>query len=217
MELQQIKTALQSPQSQERLKAIASLREYPPENAVPLLLNCLNDQEFIIRSFVAMGLGYKRSPESYEGLLQLLKDPDANVRAEAANSLASYGKASVPQLMEMFQRDDHWLVRQSILAAMGTLNCPLELWQLCQWGINDPDPSVQEVSIESLVLLIGTNTEEKALNQLLSLITVESHRIRVQVAYSLHYFKHPLAQTALNQLKQDQDHRVVGAVLEGLL
>ena len=51
----------------------------------------LKDPEFLVRSFVAMGLGNKRSDESYAALLNLMQfDKDPNVRAEASNSLSKY-------------------------------------------------------------------------------------------------------------------------------
>ncbi len=68
--------------------------------AIPLLISKLSDPEFIIRSFVAMGLGRQQSPESFQALVELLDhDPDANVRAEAANSLFQYGEIAIPDLV----------------------------------------------------------------------------------------------------------------------
>lgn len=39
----------------------------------------------------------------------------------------------------------------------------------------------------------------------------------MRVAKALSVFDRPQAQEALSQLKQDEDHRVVGAVLESLI
>ncbi len=217
MELEQIKIALESPDSPERLKAIAFLRPYPSETVVPLLLSRIEDHEFIVRSFVAMGLGYKQAQGSYEGLLQLLNDKDPNVRSEAVNSLALHGKEAISCLMKTFQEDDHWLVRRSIIASMATLDCPTEFYQLCLWGLEDHDPIIQEAAIEGLGFLKETEQAEQALDVILSLIHHESWRIRVQIARTLRQFDHPRVQETLSQLKQDQDHRVVAAVLEGLL
>ncbi len=57
MELTQIKTYLNSPNPQNRMKAIVELKDYEPEVVVPLLKQKMYDKEFVIRSFVAMGLG----------------------------------------------------------------------------------------------------------------------------------------------------------------
>ncbi len=217
MELEQIKTALESPDSPDRLKAIALLRPYPPETVVPLLLSRIEDNEFIVRSFVAMGLGRKQAEGSYEGLLHLLQDKDPNVRSEAANSLALHGERAIACLMKTFQEDDHWLVRRSIIASMSYLNCPEQFWQLCLWGLEDSDSIIREAAIEGLGFLKSTDKSDEALDKILSLASDQSWRIRVQVVRTLRQFDHPRAQETLLQLKQDEDHRVVAAVLEGLL
>lgn len=218
MELQQLQAYLNSADSQNRLKALVELRKYDSDVAVPLLISKMQDQEFIIRSFVAMGLGRKQTADSYAALLELIQfDKDPNVRAEAANSLSFYGDSSIPHLVALFHNDQNWLVRKSIFAAMGELNAPKELYQLCLEGIKDKDPTIQETSVDGLTLLTKTTKREEALNQLLSLVDHKSWRVRARVAKSLSQFNTPEAERALNELKQDQDHRVVAAVLETLL
>lgn len=49
MELHQIEAYLDSPNSQERIKAIAELRYYTPEVVVPLLRRRMSDKEFMIK------------------------------------------------------------------------------------------------------------------------------------------------------------------------
>ena len=57
MDLQQIQIYLQSDNPQDRMKGITALRNHEPEDVVPLLKQRIHDQEFMVRSFVAMGLG----------------------------------------------------------------------------------------------------------------------------------------------------------------
>lgn len=218
MELEQLQTYLNSSDSQNRLKALVELRKYDPEVAVPLLISKMQDQEFIIRSFVATGLGKKQSAESYAALLELIEfDRDYNVRAEAANSLSFYGEPSIPHLVALFHKDQNWLVRKSIFAAMGDLNAPEELLEISLEGLKDKDLTIQETAVDGLTLLAKTAKSEDALNQLLSLVNHKSWRVRARVAIALSQFNTPEAEVALTQLKQDEDYRVVGAVLETLL
>ena len=176
------------------------------------------DKEFIIRSFVAMGFGYKQTEEAFEALVSLIEeDKDPNVRAEAANSLAKYGERSFPHLLNLFEKDSHWLVRQSILAALSETDCPEILLQLCRWGIAGDDLVVQQAAIANLQPLSGTPQEEDALEMLLSLAKTEVADLRAQAARVLKHFEHPAAKTALETLRHDQDYRVIGATLEGLL
>ncbi|MBE9169177.1 HEAT repeat domain-containing protein [Pleurocapsales cyanobacterium LEGE 06147] len=218
MELHQIEAYIDSPNPQDRMKAITELRYHLPSVVVPLLRRRMRDQEFIIRSFVAMGLGSKRTEEAFEALLDLIKyDSDPNVRAEAANSLAKYGQRSFPHLLQLFERDSHWLVRQSILAAMEGTNRPEIILQMCRWGVEGDDPVVRETAIATLGQLQGTPQEVDALTILLSLATSEAVAIRAQTARVLRHFDDPRAQAALMKLRQDSDYRVVGVTLEGLV
>lgn len=218
MEIREIETYLTSADSQKRLKALTELKDYDNAIAVPLLVSLLHDPEFIVRSFVAMGLGRKRNPESFAALLVLLKqDHDYNVRSEAANSLAKYGQIAVPYLLEMFRWDDHWLVRRSILAAMTQIPDPQALLSLCQCGLTGTDVSVQQVALESLAFLAGTSQHSEALYQLLAYVTHQQWEMRACVARALHPFDDAQAKAALNYLQKDHDHRVVAAALEGVI
>jgi HEAT repeat protein len=218
MDLNLIQEYLSNSDSQKRMKAITELRNYETDIVVPLLKEKINDKEFLVRSFVAMGLGKKRNAESFAALLQMMKlDRDPNVRAEAANSLSLFGTVSVPHLVLMFEQDDHWLVRRSILAALAEFDCLEELLEICICGLHGEDQTVREACIDCLARFANTPKQEEALAQLLALVTDEWWRTRMRVARALGKFNTTQAQEALNQLRQDEDHRVVGAVLESLI
>lgn len=218
MEMIEIKAFLKSPDSQQRLKAITALREYNTEIAVPLLKTRMQDSEFLVRSFVAMGLGKQRNSESFAALLKLAySDRDPNVRSEAANSLSLFGQEAVPNLVEIFQQDPHWLVRRSILAAFFDLNCPQEFLTICLTGLEGEDPTVREVCIDGLALLAHTEEQQAALSKLITLVEDNSWQMRARLARVLAKFSEPEAKAAFQRLKEDEDHRVVAAALESLL
>lgn len=218
MDLNEIKTYLDSPNPQNRIKAIVELRKHTPDDVVPLLKQRMYDQEFVIRSFVAMGLGYKRNEEGFQSLINIIEnDRDPNVKAEAANSLAKYGQESIPYLLDLFKNDSHWLIRQSIFAALEDVDSPEILYKLCSWGLQGEDLVVKMVSTAKLGKLSGTAYEEKAVNLLFELSTAEQVQIRIQVAKALGFFDHPQAEAALAELRHDSDYRVVGATLEKTL
>ncbi|NEP58219.1 MAG: HEAT repeat domain-containing protein [Symploca sp. SIO2G7] len=218
MDIHQIEVALNSPDSNDRLKALTELRNYNPEVAVPLLTSKLQDPEFVVRSFVAMGLGKKQTEASFSALLDLMKwDRDPNVRAEAANSLSLFGQMAASHLIQAFQQDEHWLLRRSILAALIDMECPEALFDVCICGLVDKDLTVKGAAIDGLGFLTGSVKHNDALQQLLALTDSEQWRIRWRVARALRRFDDSQARDALNRLKQDEDHRVVGAALESLL
>jgi HEAT repeat protein len=218
MDLHQIETDLKNPDFQYRIKAIAALKDYLPEIAVPILIQHIQDPEFLVRTFVARELGRQKTSESFAALLQIMRfDNTPNVRAEAANSLSLFGRVSASHLVETFFRDDHWLVRRSILAALVEMECPEEVLEVCGFGLEGNDAAVQEASVDGLGALVNSRQSEAALSQLLTLKNSAAEYIRVRVAYALKHFDAPEAKEALAQLRQDEDHRVVGAAMEDLL
>ncbi len=218
MDLQQIETDLQNPDFQYRTKAVSALREYPPEVAVPLLSKYLNDPEFLVRSFIARELGYQKTSEAFAALLQLLEfDNTPNVQAEAANSLSLFGRLAASHLVKSFVTNDHWLLRRSILAGMMDMDCPEELHEACSIGLAGDDLTVMADALGGLASLASSVYRSDALTQILSCKDHESSYIRIRVAYGLKQFDEPVAKEALALLRQDINHRVVGATMEDLL
>jgi HEAT repeat protein len=218
MEIDDIEAALTEPDFQYRLKAIAALKAYSPDIAVPLLIKHLKDEEILVRSFVARGLGKQQTAESFAALLQMMKfDLNPNVRAEAANSLSLFGNVAAPHLLQTFCQDDHWLLRRSILAALMDMNCPQELYEVCVVGLAGEDLTVRGNAIDGLASLVNTKYAELALENLLIQISAEARFIRQKLARALSEFSQPQAKAALQHLRQDSDYRVVAATLEDLL
>ncbi|MEA5465417.1 HEAT repeat domain-containing protein [Leptothoe sp. PORK10 BA2] len=218
MDLAEIKALLANSDSQQRRKGIIALRDYDTDVASPLLIARQEDPEFTVRSFVAMGLGHKRSDAGFAALLTMIDaDPDANVRAEACNSLSMYGDVAIPQLVSTFHTNDNWLIRRSILAAMIDLHSPEPMLDICLAAIQDKDMTVVNAGIDHLTTLVDTEQSAAALAAILPLKTAESWYTRMHVASALKRFDHPAAQAALIELRQDKHHKVIAAALEGLL
>jgi len=189
--------AIRSGDPSRAMPALASLRQLPAPEAIPLLLIGLQQTAFAIRSLCCAGLGFKRSEQGRQALVKVLKeDPDANVRAEAANALAYYGVVEAwPLLRQTFADDGHWLVRCSILAALAedpTMQ-PAWLLDLAELALADRDGTVRVGGAE----LLG---------RLLELPPVPPSAAAVA----------DLARERLRSLTKDPDHLVVAAALNGL-
>jgi HEAT repeat protein len=204
MDIHEIETSLNNPDFQYRLKAVAALKDYQPEIAVPLLKRKLDDPEFLVRSFVSRALGTQQTADSFAALLQIMKfDNTPNVRAEAANSLSLFGRCAASHLVLTFFQDDHWLVRRSILAVLVDMECESELFEVCMEALAGEDMTTQEATVDALGTLAGTNQEQAALSQLLMLANSEYERMRQHVASALQHFDDPQAKEILSQLRQD--------------
>lgn len=218
MDISEIKAILTDSDSQKRLKGIVALKEHDAGVASPLLLSIKDDPAFLVRSFVAMGLGRKRSTDGFDALLTMLnEDTDPNVQAEASNSLAMYGEAAIPHLVNAFHSHRHWLIRRSILAAMIDLESPAEMLEICRVALEDSDLTVINSGVDHLSTLASTHESDAALAAILPLRIAENWYTRMHVAYALKKFEQASAQEALTELRQDSHHKVVAAALEGLL
>ena len=171
------------------MPALVGLREVPLEQAVPLLLLGLEQSMFMVRSLSCAGLGVKQNEDGWQALMAAMQgDEDANVRAEAANSLVSHSlERAWPLLRDVFAADQQWLVRCSILSALAEQPAidPAWLLELASMAITDADGTVRVGGAEILARLV-----------------------REQGAAE--------ARVLLQQLQSDPDHRVVAAALNGL-
>lgn len=218
MKISEIQAALQSSDSQERLRGVTALRKCDSAVALPMLLSKVDDREFMVRSFVAMGLRQTQTAEAFAALLKMMQfDRDPNVRAEAANSLSMFGTEAISHLVEAFGRDDNWLVRRSIMAALYEMQCPDAVFEICAIALGGEDLPVQEVAIDGFGLLANTQKQEEALQQLLPLVSSDNWGIRLRVARALSKFDNPQARAAVSYLAKDPDRRVAGATLEASL
>ena len=175
------------------MPALTQLRFCEAEDAVPLLVLGTEQKPFLVRSLSCSGLGYKRTEQGWDVLTRLLgADEDPNVRAEAANALASYGvERSWPLLQAAFSADGAWLVRCSILSALAEQPEIKLTWllELAQMAIIDGDSTVRVSGAEILGRIVRDGIAQP--------IGAE-------------------ARALLQPLQQDVDHRVVAAALNGL-
>lgn len=175
------------------MPALTQLRFCEAEEAVPLLVLGTEQKPFLLRSLSCSGLGYKRSEQGWDVLTRLLgADDDPNVRAEAANALASYGvERSWPLLQAAFLADGAWLVRCSILSALAEQPEIKLIWllELAQEAITDGDGTVRVSGAEILGRIVRDGINKPIGGQ---------------------------ARALLQPLQQDVDHRVVAAALNGL-
>ena len=175
------------------MPALTQLRFRHAEDAVPLLVLGTEQKPFLVRSLSCSGLGYKRTEQGWDVLTRLLgADEDPNVRAEAANALASYGvERSWPLLQTAFAADGAWLVRCSILSALAEQPEIKLTWllELAQVAITDGDGTVRVSGAEILGRIVRDGIDQP--------IGAE-------------------ARVLLQPLQQDVDHRVVAAAFNGL-
>ncbi|PZO12733.1 MAG: phycocyanobilin lyase [Leptolyngbya foveolarum] len=218
MNISEIKDLLSSEEPQLRLRGLVALKDYDSETAVPLLIHQRRDSAFLVRSFVAMGLGRKRNDTAYSTLLEMLDaETDSNVQSEIANSLGLYGAIATERLVQLFESNEHWLVQRSILAIMPEMDSPEALLKIALKALRNSDQTISQAGISTLGLLAGTDQEQAALEALLPMLESDLWRSRLALAYALKHFQTNSAKDALAKLRKDENHKVVAAALEDLL
>ena len=192
-DLDALRLAIASGDPVKAMPAITQLRHCSDDEAVPLLVLGTEQKPFLVRSLSCSGLGYKRTEQGWAVLSELITaDEDPNVRAEAANSLASYGvERAWPLLLSAFEADNAWLVRCSILSALAEQPEIDLTWllELATMAIADADAIVRVSGAEILSRIVREGGSDSIGAK---------------------------ARSFLQSLQQDSDHRVVAAALNGL-
>ena len=194
MDFEALREAIASDNPGRARPALASLVQATPEQAEPLLLLGLQQNDMLLRQLSCSGLGHKPTPAGWEPLVNTLQgDPEVAVRAEAANALVSHGlERAWPLLLAAFQRDAEWLLRCSVLSAVAEHPemRPDRLLELGALASADADSTVRVGGAEILGRVVRDAAPgSEAADQ---------------------------ARAALSGLQQDSDHRVVAAALNGL-
>jgi HEAT repeat protein len=194
MDFDALREAIASDNPGRARPALASLVNATPEEAEPLLLLGLQQNDMLLRQLSCSGLGHKPTPAGWQPLVDTLQgDPEVAVRAEAANALVSHGlERAWPLLFAAFEREAEWLLRCSVLSAVAEHPeaSPEQLLALAELAVADADGTVRVGGAEILGRLIrevATDSEPAA-----------------------------KARTLLQGLQSDIDHRVVAAALNGL-
>lgn len=216
--LQQLEARLQSQSINESRQALNELAQMPADVAVPVLKRLTQAQDFQTRRLAMMGLGNHPTDASWQILQEVLaQEQDANVLAEAANSLFEFGSTSLPLLQDLFCRNTHWLLRQTILSILMEADQSDVLLAVVQLGLQDDTQTVRETAILALGPLMNSAAELEAIALLTQTATTENWRDRWRSATTLSLSNHPEAKRLLANLRQDENHYVVAAALEGNL
>lgn len=215
--LAQLETDLRNAPVNKCKEALDELAQCPAEQAIPLLSRVAREGDFLRRRFAVMGLGNHRTDESFAVLKGLLEvEKDGNVLGEIADSLLDFGDRALPLLQKLFEKNDNWITRQSIIGILmeGEEQNDGPLLAVTKLGLEDQKPSVVEASILALGRLLKGNSFEEALALLQPLTQAEDWRRRWRAATALSMSDRPEAKDLLLPLQQDNNHRVVAAALE---
>ncbi|GBO55736.1 phycocyanin alpha phycocyanobilin lyase related protein NblB [Pseudanabaena sp. lw0831] len=213
--LAQLELLFHSESIYDRKLALDELSQAPSDQVVPFLQRLTTSTDFLCRRFAVMGLGNHLTDQSFQVLTSMLEqEQDDNVISEIANTLFEFGDRSIPFLQNLFERNQNWLTRQTILAILMESDLPDILLNIINLALLDPTQTVKETAILALGSLLKSKYESEALDLLTELTDSEFWRDRCRAATTLSISSNPRAKPLLAKLQKDENHYVVAAALE---
>jgi HEAT repeat protein len=187
----------------QRLSAINQLRQLDPAIAFTLIQKAVHDKSVRVR-YAAVSqistLGQQNRQAALELLRdRLLNDDEADVQAAAADALGALKLTEAfDDLKAVYQGTSEWLVKFSIIAALGELGDPRS-FELLELALQSDNELIKTAAVGSL----GELGDARALPLLIPFASDSDWQIRHRVAQALGHFKSPEARTALETLAQD--------------
>ncbi len=199
-----VQSLLKSENFGDRLSAINQLRQIEPSVAFELIQPAIADNNVRVR-YAAVSqlasLGQQNRSRSLDILRRcLVEDPEPDVQAAAADSLGALKLVEAyDDLQALYDRSSEWLVKFSIVAALGELGNP-QAFDLLKRALESDNELVKTAAIGSL----GELGDDRAVELLLPYVADPDWQIRHRVVQALGYFNHPEARAALERLSRDE-------------
>jgi len=188
-----------------RKLALASLRNVPAQQAVPLIKKVLNDKNEQVRSMAIFALGLKPMAECYGLLVNIMEtDPDYGIRADAAGALGYLeDPRAFDPLVKAFYEDVDWLVRFSAAVSLGNLKNP-EAHDVLIAALNSPEVVIQQAAIAAL----GEIRDIEAVDHILNFAQADDWLVRQRLAEALGNLPTAKSLSALRYLAKDAHSQV---------
>ncbi|HIK36871.1 MAG: HEAT repeat domain-containing protein [Geminocystis sp.] len=205
---EEVQKLLQSQDYGEKIRGLNQLRHLDISIAYELLKPLVKDKNERVRYAAVSQLAMvgRANPTDCLELLKdvLYHDPEVDVRAAAADSLAGLGlKEAFSDLKQVYQQTEDWLLRFSIIAALGELGVA-EGFELLLDALNSGNPLLQTTAISAL----GELGDKRAVPFLLPFVENSDWQIRYRLTQALGRLKGEAGgvevRAALEKLAQDE-------------
>jgi HEAT repeat protein len=211
-----VRELLHSDDYGDRLRAVNQMRELDPAEAFELVQLAANDGNARVRyaAISQMASLGQQDLATVEPLLRrsLTQDPEPDVQAAAADTIGGLKLTSAyPDLAALYHSSEEWLVKFSIVAALGELGEP-DAFDLLQEALDSDNELIATAAIGAL----GELGDRRALPLLLTYANHPDWQVRHRLVQSLAQFAEPEAKAALQQLTQDGSDIVAGAARQHL-
>lgn len=202
-----IKELLESQDFGDRLRGVNQLRQLDRATAFELVQIPVSDSNVRVRYAAVSHLasvGGQDPDASFRLLKAALFDPEPDVQAAAADSIGALHLTNAyDDLERLYHRTPEWLVKFSIVAALGELGEPRS-FDLLVDALQSDSELLQTAAIGSL----GELGDDRAVELLTPFATHSDWQIRYRVVQALSRFDTPEARSTLETLAQDSIEQV---------
>lgn len=210
-----VKTLLESTDLGDRLRAVNQIRTLEPAIGFELLLDAVEDTNPRVR-YAAVSqlssLGHQDRKKTLTLLRDRLSDSEPDVQAAAADSIGALQLTEAfGDLQALYESTQEWLVKFSIVAALGELG-DSRSFALLEDAIKAPNELMQMAAIGSL----GELGDPRAIGLLIARASDPDWQIRYRVAQALAHFQTPEVRSTLEKLAHDETDQVAQEAKSGL-
>jgi HEAT repeat protein len=209
-----VKQMLASEDLGDRLRGVNEIRQLEPSIGFELVQSAIKDKNARVRySAVSQfdTLGGQDLDKSLNILRELLQDPEADVQAAAADCLGGLKLVvAFDDLQKLYQSTQEWIVKLSVIAALGELGEPRG-FELLKQALREDNDLVKTAAISSMGEL--GNTE--AVSILAPLASNSDWQIRYRVAQALNRLGTQEAKPILESLATDEVEAVAQEAKKG--
>jgi len=211
-----VRQLLSSQDLGDRIRAVNQLRQLEPARAFELAQTAISDSSPRIR-YAAVSqmasLGRQDLQTTFTLLRErLLNDPEPDVQAAAADSLGGLQLTEAfEDLQRLYETTPEWLVKFSIVAALGELG-DRRSFELLENALNAGEELIRMAAISSF----GELGDVRAVPLLVPHAAHADWQIRYRVAQALARLGGESARSTLERLAQDEVEQVADAAKTGI-
>ena len=211
-----VQELLNSPDFGQRISGLNQLRQLEPSVAFELIQPLVNDNNVRIRYGAVSQLDTLGDQDLTVSLTllrdRLLNDPEPDVQAAAADSLSALKLTEAyDDLEQTYNQTTEWIIKFSIIAALGELGEPRS-FQLLEDALKSDTSLIQTAAISSL----GELGDPRAVPLLIPFATNSDWQIRYRLVQALINLGGEEARAALETLANDSVEQVASVAQEGL-
>lgn len=145
--LQGIEAVVHDPHWSVRITALKALVKIAGPRETQLILEALNDNDYLVRKHAIITLGNLRDVKTISEIVKQLADKDMN--EFACEAILNFGRSALPYLHRFMKMDGSIEIRERVIDLIGKIGASSSVGPLMDL-LEDPNPIIRLAAIDSL-------------------------------------------------------------------